>query len=59
MNILFIHQNFPGQFKSLVPALLDKGHDISVLTTSNLTNYSIKNMKNKSNVKHNSLKMLL
>ena len=45
MNILFIHQNFPGQFKSLVPALLDKGHDISVLTTSNLTNYSIKNIK--------------
>ena len=32
MNILFIHQNFPGQFKSLAPALVGRGHDVSALT---------------------------
>lgn len=31
MNILFVHQNFPGQFKSLVPALLAQGHQITAL----------------------------
>ena len=25
MNILFIHQNFPGQFKNLAPALAARG----------------------------------
>jgi len=34
MNILFIHQNFPGQFKYLAPALLSFGYKISVLTSS-------------------------
>jgi len=28
MNILFIHQNFPGQFKSLAPALVAAGHRV-------------------------------
>jgi glycosyltransferase involved in cell wall biosynthesis len=28
MNILFIHQNFPGQFKHLAPALVKQGHQI-------------------------------
>jgi len=28
MNILFIHQNFPGQYKHLAPALAAKGHKI-------------------------------
>ena len=28
MNILFIHQNFPGQFKHLVPSLVEKGHKV-------------------------------
>ena len=28
MNILFIHQNFPGQFKHLAPALVEHGHDV-------------------------------
>lgn len=28
MNILFIHQNFPGQFKFLAPALVQRGHDV-------------------------------
>lgn len=32
MNILFIHQNFPGQFKHLAPALVGKGHRVVALT---------------------------
>ncbi|MFM7000438.1 MAG: glycosyltransferase family 4 protein [Limnohabitans sp.] len=32
MNILFIHQNFPGQFKHLAPALLAAGHDVRALS---------------------------
>lgn len=32
MKILFIHQNFPAQFRYLAPALLAQGHDVSVLT---------------------------
>lgn len=28
MNILFIHQNFPGQFKFLAPALAQQGHTV-------------------------------
>jgi len=32
MNILFIHQNFPGQFKHLAPALVAKGHKVAALT---------------------------
>ena len=31
MNILFIHQNFPGQFKHLAPALVKAGHDVSAV----------------------------
>ena len=31
MNILFIHQNFPGQFKHLAPALVKAGHDVTAL----------------------------
>jgi glycosyltransferase involved in cell wall biosynthesis len=31
MNILFIHQNFPGQFKFLAPALVAKSHAVSAL----------------------------
>lgn len=34
MNILFIHQNFPGQFKFLAPALVKKGHHVSALCIS-------------------------
>ena len=29
MNILFIHQNFPGQFKHLAPALVKAGHTVT------------------------------
>ena len=32
MNILFIHQNFPGQFKHLAPALAKRGHRVVALT---------------------------
>ena len=32
MNILFIHQNFPGQFKFLAPALAKLGHRVLAMT---------------------------
>ena len=32
MNILFIHQNFPGQFKFLAPALVQHGHTVVAMT---------------------------
>ncbi|WP_136636278.1 glycosyltransferase [Pseudooceanicola onchidii] len=32
MNILFIHQNFPGQFKHLSVALASQGHSVTALT---------------------------
>lgn len=31
MNILFVHQNFPGQFKHLAPALAAQGHRVMAL----------------------------
>jgi len=31
MRILFVHQNFPGQFKYLAPALADMGHEVRAL----------------------------
>lgn len=32
MKVLFIHQNFPGQFKYLAPALVAHGHDVTGMT---------------------------
>lgn len=32
MKILFIHQNFPGQFKHLAPELVARGHDVRCVT---------------------------
>ncbi len=32
MRILFVHQNFPGQFVHLAPALRARGHDVRALT---------------------------
>ena len=32
MNILFIHQNLPGQFKFLAPALVQHGHTVVAMT---------------------------
>ena len=37
MNILFIHQNFPGQFKFLAPALVQQGHNVQAMTMQKLT----------------------
>lgn len=34
MNILFVHQNFPGQFKNLAPALAQKNHRVLALHTN-------------------------
>lgn len=31
MNILFIHQNFPGQFRHIAPEMIKRGHDVSAL----------------------------
>ena len=28
MKILLLHQNFPGQFRQLAPALLNRGHEL-------------------------------
>lgn len=40
MNILFIHQNFPGQYRHLAPALAAQGHTvIGVGEKNNLKNY--------------------
>lgn len=32
MKLLFIHQNFPGQFVSMAPALAQAGHEVRALT---------------------------
>jgi len=32
VKILFVHQNFPGQFLHLAPALVERGHDVVALT---------------------------
>ncbi len=47
MKILFIHQNFPGQFKFLAPALSSQGHEVLALTLSstNINNKDIKVFK--------------
>src|SRR5689334_22685183 len=31
-RILFVHQNFPGQFRHLAPALKAAGHEVAALT---------------------------
>ena len=32
MRVLFIHQNFPGQFKHLAPALAQQGHEVVAIS---------------------------
>ena len=34
MKLLFIHQNFPGQFMHLAPALVKKGHEVRAILHS-------------------------
>lgn len=36
MNILFVHQNFPGQFKHLAPALSRSGHHVRAIQITGL-----------------------
>ena len=31
MRLLFVHQNFPGQFRDLAPGLMAKGHDVRAI----------------------------
>lgn len=38
MHILFIHQNFPGQFRHLAPALVKRGHSVTAMTMRKQTN---------------------
>ena len=40
MKILFVHQNFPGQFLHLAPALQARGHECRALTDANNTRES-------------------
>jgi glycosyltransferase involved in cell wall biosynthesis len=35
MKILFVHQNFPSQFKFLAPALVQQGHDVLAMPLRN------------------------
>lgn len=35
MKLLFLHQNFPGQFKHLAPALVAAGHEVHALLLTN------------------------
>ena len=37
MKVLFVHQNFPGQFPHLAPALAARGHDVLALTAEHNT----------------------
>jgi len=34
MRLLLVHQNFPGQFRDLAPALLDRGHELRAIACS-------------------------
>lgn len=39
MKILFLHQNFPGQFKHLAPALAQRGHEVHALLMAQRPGY--------------------
>ncbi|MGE0053132.1 MAG: glycosyltransferase [Hyphomicrobium sp.] len=46
MRILFVHNNFPGQFKNLAPALIERGHTVVGLTpTTNPNTISLPAVK--------------
>ena len=40
MKLLFVHQNFPGQFLHLAPEMQRLGHDVRAITDANNTNPS-------------------
>ena len=40
LKILFVHQNFPGQFLHLAPALAERGHEVVALTDESNTRSS-------------------
>ncbi len=40
MKVLFVHQNFPGQFLHLAPALAARGHEVRALTAERNTRKS-------------------
>lgn len=39
LKILLVHQNFPGQFKHLAPALVAQGHEVVTFVNRNLEPY--------------------
>ena len=39
MKILFIHQNFPGQFKFLAPALVGHKHEVHAMTMQKISSH--------------------
>ena len=41
MKILFIHQNFPGQFKFLAPALAERGHEVLATTSGEIEKITV------------------
>ena len=45
MKILFLHQNFPGQFKHLAPALAGLGHDVHALVLTKNPAYEWQGVK--------------
>lgn len=46
MKILFVHQNFPGQFLHLAPEMAQRGHDVLALTdAANMRKIAIPHVK--------------
>jgi glycosyltransferase involved in cell wall biosynthesis len=46
LKILFVHQNFPGQFLHLAPEMIKRGHDVLALTdASNNRNIAVPHLK--------------
>mgnify|MGYP001168956837 CR=1 FL=1 len=45
MRILFIHQNFPGQFKFLAPALALRGHEVMAMTMQEIPSGNLHGVK--------------
>ena len=45
MRFLFVHQNFPGQFKHLAPALVREGHEVTAFIIKNARPYEWQGVK--------------